>query len=281
MSPLAKYLFMFLINHTGPGKSVYSMELMPECGTDQEMPTCATVPVCISSSPLCSAPRWSAFRGGWVKVETKEEAAKRYLNAAEALADTAVYLTRCIDESGNVQEDCTPIYWPEGPRSAACAILSSSIWESGYREDIMTGAPPAGRGSQGEACLMQVMPQYIADNASWLSSEQKKGLSQDEVVQMVLGTDKPSLSRCYEVGGRLLSRFRRATRTCGGHSWVYAMYSGYGTGGRCRESTWSQDRERTYKTCMARWPDGEKLPDWASSVLAADLHGDSLVAMVE
>jgi hypothetical protein len=309
MSPLAKYIFMFLVNHTGPGNSVYSMELVPTCGTSKDAPACELTPVCPGESPLCAAPRWSAFRGGWARVETKETAARRYYNAAEALARTATYLTRCKDEAGSVLEECTPIRWPEGPHSAACAMLSSSIWESGYREDIMVGAPPSGRGPDGEGCVMQVMPQHIANNVSWLTDEERVKLTPEEIVQRVLGTDQASLERCYEAGGRMLAKFRgAASHTCRGTSWTYSMYSMYGTGGRCtatprgvvedekldangmvvldpdvklkpRQKDWAAQREDTYKACMSRWPDGERLPDWATAVLTRT--GDSRVALVK
>lgn len=298
MSPLAKYLFIFLLNHTGPGNSPYSFELLPSCGMTEESPSCPLEPVCSSSSPLCAAPRWNPFRSGWVRVESRESAALRYYTAATALARTATYLTRCTDERGSVAFDCDPVFWPSGPRSLACAALASSIWESGYREDIMTGAPPAGRGPDGEGCVMQVMPQYVAANVSWLTDEQKAELSPEEVIEMTLGTDQHSLERCYEAGARMLSRFRNSARyKCKGN-WVYSMYSMYGTGGRCYPSTsaegkaaaatqeavengqlnpvmlqgmvskdWARDRTRTYERCMSRWPDGESMPSWASAVV--------------
>lgn len=301
MSPLAKYMFMFLLNHTGPGNSVYSMELLPSCGSDKNTPACELTPVCPGDSPLCSPPRWSDYRGGWVRVETREAAARRYMTAAEALVRTATRLTRCTDERGSVVEDCTPIRWPEGPQSAACAMLASSIWESGYREDIMTGAPPAGRGPDGEGCVMQVMPQHIAANVSWLTDEERVKLTPEEVVQRVLGADQGSLERCYEAGGRMLAKFRSyAGAKCKHATWTYSMYAAYGTGGQCYVSStraaleaekaeqqgravqipvddkddkkpkavdWAAQREKTYNVCMNRWPDGETAPEWADSLL--------------
>lgn len=295
MSPLAKYIFVFLLNHTGPGESVYSMELMPSCGTDQARPTCQLNPVCITQSPLCAPPRWSTYRSGWVRAETREVAMDRYANAAIALARTATYLTRCKDEHGSVIEECQPMFWPDGPRSAACAMLASSIWESGYREDIMTGAPPMGRGTDGEACVMQVMPQYVAQNVSWLTDEQRMKLKPEQIAQMTLGTDQKSLERCYEAGGRHLSKFRSYARyKCKG-DWVYAMYALYGTGGSCYPNTssklnqegiasgglhpvmaidlsrkdWAAQRTGTYRKCMDRWPDKEPVPAWARAKLAS------------
>jgi hypothetical protein len=155
---------------------------------------------------------------------------------------------------------------------------------------------------------MQVMPQYVAQHVSWLTDEQKMSLTPEEVIEMTLGTDRHSLERCYEAGARMLSRFRNAARhKCKG-SWVYGMYSMYGTGGQCYPSTraakvhadtkkaveegrlnpvmlkgmvendWAAQRTKTYETCMARWPDGEKLPPWAMSAVPASGVG---VAQVE
>jgi hypothetical protein len=175
-------------------------------------------------------------------------------------------------------------------------MLSSSIWESGYREDIMTGAPPMGRGPDGEGCVMQVMPQYVAQHVSWLSDEQKKSLSPEEVVEMTLGADSASLQRCYEAGGRMLAKFRsHARHKCKGN-WVYSMYALYGTGGSCHPNVstkinqegvasgglnpvmamdlskkdWAMQRTNTYNTCMARYPNKEVAPKWASAWLPSD-----------
>ena len=293
MSPLAKYLFAFILNHTTPGNSVYSMELLPVCGTDKEHATCEVKPVCDTASPLCAAPRWSSFRNGWVRVETREKAAERAYNASISLVRAATYLTRCKDIGGNVIEDgCKVVFWPEGPQGLACGDLASSVWESGYREDIMVGAPPAGRGPDGEACVMQVMPEYVSTYADWPIAKPVKDMTTEDWAAEVLGSDQEHLERCYRVGGRMLSRMRAAARyKCQNVSWIYGMYAMYGTGGQCapkqqrmaqketqdtglvllygkenapvRANDWAQQRAATYLSCMKGWPDREKLPDWA------------------
>lgn len=148
---------------------------------------------------------------------------------------------------------------------------------------------------------MQVMPQYVAQNVTWLTDEEKQSLTPEEVIRRTLGTDQPSLERCYEAGARMLSRFRNSARyKCKG-SWVYGMYSMYGTGGSCYPSTqasnvhakmkeavdkgqlnpvmlqgvvakdWAMDRTKTYERCMASWPDKEQLPTWASVAVPSDV----------
>lgn len=293
-SPLSQYFYRLLVDTSGPGKSPYSLELLPSCGTDPTAAGCRLEPVCGQPSPLCAPPRWSQFRGGWVRVERRETAAGRLYNASQALVRTATYLMRCTDAWGRVLEDCQPVRWPEGPRSLACAMYGSSIWESGYREDIMTGAPPKGRGPDGEACVMQVMPQHYAiAHADWLTAEERRALSPEQFAEQLLGTDQASLGRCYRIGGRMLARARRVARhQCHG-SWLYSMYSIYGTGGKCappgvssaaRQETekavaegrlnavmlqgmaktdWALARKKSYEKCMRKWPDGIELPEWA------------------
>jgi len=292
LSPLSRYFYGLLVNSTKPGGSVYSMQLLPGCGSDPSTPACEVKPVCALSSPLCAPPRWSASRGGWVRSETRERAAERLETASRALVRASTYLTRCRDQCGRVVEGCSPVRWPEGPRSLACALYGSSIWESGYREDIMVGAAPLGRGADGEGCVMQIMPQYARLYAGWLSDEDRKQLSDEEVIQQLLGTDQRSLERCYEVGARMLARFRSAARyRCPHTRWVYSMYAMYGTGGSCAPRTksqpveltadgrvdltnrvkgakpkdWARDRMSSYDKCMALWPDkAPEVPAWAA-----------------
>ena len=114
---------------------------------------------------------------------------------------------------------------------------------------------------------------------------------------MTLGTDQSSLERCYEAGARMLSRFRNHARyKCKGN-WVYSMYSLYGTGQSCYptaqvseaqtkmkeavdkgqlnpvmlqgmvQKDWAMDRTRTYEACMAKWPDKEQMPAWATATV--------------
>ena len=109
LSPLAKYALALLLTYAGPGKSVNSREVVPECGTDPKEPTCDLKRVCGDANAVCLPPTWSKARGGWARAESKEAAAKRYEKAARALIRTAVYLTRCTDENGVPDEDCKPL----------------------------------------------------------------------------------------------------------------------------------------------------------------------------
>jgi len=286
MTPLVKFIWVLLLLHTKPGGSPYSMETLPECGTDPKAATCEVKPKCANKHDFrCAPPRWSAGRKAWVTVETRDQAAERYREAAYAAVRASVYLTRCKDELGRVVEDCKPVHWPEGPRSLAMALLGSSIWESGYREDIMTGAPPMGRGSLGEACVMQIMPAYIKQYSHWLTPEQRRpapppgktegGMTDEKAAQLLLGADRKALTRCYTIGGRMLARARRHARgKCRGSS-IYGMYAIYGTGGRCyigataARKDWAGQRADTYKNFMGLWKPRHqpKPPKWAAPLL--------------
>jgi hypothetical protein len=281
LSPLAKYILALLLTYAGPGKSVNSREVMPECGTNPKEPACELAPVCSVASAVCRPPKWSKVRGGWARAESREAAALRYEHAAIALTRVATYLTRCTDDDGTPDEDCKPLRWPEGPRSLAMAALAASYWESGYREDIMEGHPPVGRGSDGEVCVMQVLPKYSTDAklSQWLvregiidpesEDENARSITEAEAVKLMLGSDIASLKRCYETGMRILARKRWFARyKCKGIRWSYAMFAFYGTGNKCSThgsalGDWAADREGSYQKFMAKWPNKVSMPEWA------------------
>ena len=268
LGQLAKFVLALLLTHAPPGKSTESFEVMPECGRDPKVPTCKLEPVCEQRSPFCAAPRWSKARHGWVRVETREAGAVRQARAAYALVRAANWLRRCKDADGNVVEDCRPIGWSQGVLSLAMAGLSSSVWESGYREDIMFGHPPLGRGTNGEVCVMQVRPEYVKQYADWTPSKDPSEMSEEDWAQEVLGDDVESLEHCFRVGLRILARMRAtARRQCRG-DWVYGMYAWYGNGKSCNGKTaelgdYARKRADGYGKFMSKWPTGASIPDWA------------------
>jgi len=281
LSALAKYILAVLLTYSGPGKSVNSREALAECGTNPKQASCELKNVCDYQSAVCRPPQWSKARGAWCRAESKEAAGERFENAARALTRISVYLTRCTDEYGVPDEGCRPVRWPEGPRSLAMGGLAASYWESGYREDIMEGHPPVGRGSDGELCVMQVMPGYANDLrfSQWivrngfvnLESEDpaERKLGQEDAIQMMLGSDVGSLMRCYETGLRILVRKRwNAVYKCKGLKWSYSMFAFYGTGSKCSTKgnvlgDWAAQRSNSYDKFMAKWPNKVRMPEWA------------------
>jgi hypothetical protein len=138
-----------------------------------------------------------------------------------------------------VDFDCAPAGWPRGPGRAqqlAFAAATVALWESGLREDIEIGAPPAGRGPAKETCLAQIMPSQVQGSASWLSKTERqralKPAEQEELAKTLLGTAPEALDRCFEVSMRILSR-ARATCSGKGVAWDYGMFSAYGSGSKC------------------------------------------------
>ena len=77
-SALAKSLLAIAVAHVPPGRSIYSAEVMPECGTDPEKAACPLARVCDRPSLLCAPPRWSKARNAWVRVESQEAGLRRY-----------------------------------------------------------------------------------------------------------------------------------------------------------------------------------------------------------
>jgi hypothetical protein len=148
------------------------------------------------------------------------------------------------------------------------AGLSSSIWESGYREDIMEGHAPLGRGSDGEVCVMQVRPEYVAQYADWQPAKDPDQMTQEDWAQEVLGSDVESLERCFRVGLRIMARMRGAAkRRCPGDL-VYGMYAFYGNGRSCNGKTvelgdYARLRANSFSKFMSKWPRGVSIPDWA------------------
>jgi hypothetical protein len=281
LSPLTKYFLAMMLTYGAPGKSVNSREVIPECGYDKESAVCELKPVCADPSVLCVQPRWSKARGGWARAETREAATKRFEIGSRALVRTATYLIRCTDENGVPDEDCKPVRWPEGPRSLASAGFSVLFWESGLREDIWEGHPPVGRGSGGEGCGMQIMPSHANDVrfSQWLlrsgivnpDSEDKadRRIPREDAVNMMLGSDFDSLTRCFETGMRILVRKRwNATYACRNTSWSYSMFAFYGTGNKCSVGggplgDWAAKRAKTYSKAMEKWPNKIAMPQYA------------------
>lgn len=239
MGSIATAILAFYTAHANPGGSLYSFEALAACGSDPKAAACALGPVCEAPGPLCAAPRWSAVRGSWVRVESRDAALKRYQGLAEAIERVAVRLVDCKLPDGSVDFDCRPAGWPRGRGRAqqlAFAAATVALWESGLREDIQRGLPPMGRGPAGEVCVMQMMPNQVQGLAYWLPERERvralKPAEHEELAKTLLGTEPGALDRCVEAGMRALARARS---TCAGKgvAWDYGMFSAYGTGNKC------------------------------------------------
>lgn len=267
-SQFVSHLLAFFLNHGGPGTSEFSFEAVPQCGKDPLHATCDLKRVCdIPDSPRCAAPRWSVARNAWVRVETRETAAKRIESLLDHMVAALQFQKNCKDSTGAVVEDCEPIAWNGDVKSLIAAAASATYWESGLREDIQYGYPPKGRGPAGEGCVMQVMPSQARSFSYWLSPEQKKAMSDEEIVQQMLGGSDEAMTRCFTVGARILARMAgHARHQCKGPNQVYAMFSLYGTGSKCSSvgvmDDFAQKRERTYFKILDKKRQ-ELIPDWA------------------
>jgi len=254
MPALSVALAAFLTAHSAAGSSVYSFEVLDTCGADAKTPTCSLAPVCEGTGVLCVPPRWNAFRGGWVRHEQRATAEARIAVIAKTLVATANRMVTCKLPSGDVDFECTPLRWGGGKgqvQSLSLFAAAVALHESGLREDVQIGAPPMGRGPANESCLMQIMPDQIAQNASWISEDERKKAQskadQEQIARQLLGTSPEALGRCFEVGMRALARARTQ---CAGDAGTFAAY---GTGGRCGavSSGWVTERVRTLAAMRA------------------------------
>ncbi len=253
---LATMLLTLAIAHAPPGRSPHSYEKVKECGTQKTQPACRLEPMCEIPVFYCKPPKWSAARGAWVRVETPEHATCRYARITKALSQTARRLHECKDASGSPIEGCTPVRWRGSTKSFALAILTVALHESGLREDIQNGIAPLGRGAAGEACLIQVRPNQAARYASWLTPQQRAivdsdRMNQEKFIQTLLGDSVESLERCFEVGGRMLARSRRACEASS-MPWDHAMFSMYGTGATCNHVGIGSSRKKTFSRLVTK-----------------------------
>lgn len=246
MTPLATAVLALAIANAPPGRSTYSFEVVPDCGTDPHSATCPLEPVCADDAPACRPPKWSKVRGGWVRVESRAAAIRRYRRIAESVAETAERLTRC-DRDGS----CEPLGWSGTTRTLALATLTVALHESGLREDVQFGHPPLGRGPAGEACLVQLGLTQAPRHASWLPPEERERIAnspkrREAFARTLLGDSPAALGRCLEIGMRMLARARTA---CGkaGVPWDYGMFSMYGSGRTCKLPGVGESRRATFQ----------------------------------
>ena len=246
-SSLAALVLNLAIQFATPGASPYSLKLMPECGTDRLAPKCEIKPLCSEPKLACRPPHWSRARNSWVRAESAAEAERRYTMIANVLADTASRLVACEGQS------CDNFVWSGSTKQLALAALTVVVHESGLREDIQFGRGPLGRGSLGEACLMQLDARDAPYLATWIPEQQRQGIAYDKLkreqfAQSLLGDSPEALSRCFEVGMRMLARARASCSASS--SWQHGMFSMYGTGTTCNAGV-LRNRSRTFERMQA------------------------------
>lgn len=245
MTILAELLLALAVRAVPPGYSPYSLEPAAGCGVDPKQPTCELLPTCKELTRRCEPPRYSPARKAWVRVESKARGLERYRRITQSLARVATQLTSCSPE----EEHCIAPEWPSGSEQLALVGLTVALHESGLREDIQFGQPPLGRGSLGEACLIQVMTDQAPKYASWLSKKEQGRIlasskAQERFAETLLGDSPKALDRCFEIGLRMLVRARRACRTKS-VAWQHGMFAMYGSGHTCRLPSVANKRVRT------------------------------------
>lgn len=183
-----KTVLAFMLFLMPPGKSPYSLVVV-----DRDAPR----PCDQIYSPLCRAPFYSRHHDAWVTVETYQTGLLRYRTIAEAITELAYDPER--------DYDC-----PAGRLSKL--LLTVAFHESGFRRDVHSGIGPDALGDcryrkvDGEmvkiagSCRSHCLAQLL-----FPSDKRRKvgGYSRGEVI----GTDKDSTRRCFEVAAGALAHF--------------------------------------------------------------------------
>jgi hypothetical protein len=237
----------------------------------------------IKQQSLLTADQWKIYEqqvrfSSFTQAESYDEGVERYATIAEAVHLTAEKLSwrginkKCKDLCTNApfSDDCKSCQkhrpWAYAPKELEQAILTVFLHESGFRQDVHAGEAPLGRG---DCKWMDIKTKKrtspFAKNGTPipgtcrsvcmgqinLGPDQKFGFYADDLV----GTDLQHTMNCAEVTGRLLAQARNRCNGAEVGDIAMAMFSAYGTGGRCNSgglgskvpAKWALDRAKTYR----------------------------------
>lgn len=230
MTELGAYVLGLALLGFTPGRSTFSLEQLPQCGTDPKHARCDVAPVCPqtmascanadTTKPCCAVPRWDKELGMWVRTESRDAGTERLKVVAQALADAAE-----AEAEGWAE--------PGGAHDLARAMLSAFGWSTGLREDIQTGRV---RGPGGEACLSDMRIKTLR----LFADPELRNLPEPELVDAVTGLDYTSQRHCMNAGARAMVESRKvAGWKCtrerkAGRPTLVSMFAIYGTGTYCQ-----------------------------------------------
>jgi hypothetical protein len=225
MTELGAYVLGLVLLGFTPGRSPFSLERLPECGTDPKQARCNVAPVCPqtmascanpeTTKPCCAVPKWHKELG-WVRTENRDVGTERLKVVAQALADAA-------------EEEAAGWREPGGARDLSRAMISAFGWSTGFREDIQTGRM---RGPGGEACLSDMRIKTLR----LFVAPELRDLPEPELVDAVTGLDYASQRQCMGAGARAMVQARRVAGwkcTIKGRPKLLSAFAIYGTGNYC------------------------------------------------
>jgi hypothetical protein len=251
-SMLSATLLAAMITLAPPGQSALSVLVDPSCGAAPGKPACDVRP----------APSWSPFYKAFVRVETKDEALKRYALIARAIEKISVAMTTPTKRDDGTVE---PPPWPGSAEDLARALVTIAHHESSFRRDVHSGVGPFALGdcaywdrtgkrvpasqarklgafatSCQSVCLMQL-------NTGGLEGT-RFGFQGKEMV----GLDAVSTERCFAAGARALVEARARCAKTLTEGWFPKTVASYVTGDACEtDAEWVTARVGTFTRVLS------------------------------
>ena len=195
---------MMMLSLTGPGKTMHSTVVVPR----------DTPPQCDNKfSLLCQRPKYSKRWRDWVLPETKEDAKKRWMVIAHAIA----HVSRTTE------------HWGGGSQSLAQHLVTIAYHESGFGRDSHAGVRRGDCNGQGKRCRSSCLGQILVGTGK----SHFTGYTHEQLV----GLDEASTRRCVET----MARYLVSAQTTCGRKWAPTSATGsmcwFGLYGGVRDPT--------------------------------------------
>lgn len=247
MTDLALYILSLILLSFTPGNTKRSVVIVEKGSPGAFYDDCYYGMVrekMVDGKPkrLCKPARKDA--GAWVRIETREEGARRLELAASAEGDAVAAVAGA---------------WPEGERDLGRFVTSTWGWSGGYQKGMQEGNL---RGPAFEGCVADLHPKTLRQFAP----KELQGLTDAELFDRVTGDTYAELRLCMDIGLQAILNARtQAERRCKGRGPIeLTTFAMYATGRYCTMPPpldWADDaRVRTLAKFRARKT--TVFPDW-------------------